>query len=320
MPRAAWLSTRVALRCLSASATSSPYVPEMFCSSPIVPLHSGCGRSWRGSSDAGGAISRSPTVSDIAPTCDRFVKWGLVSLLVFTPFAFGTVESWSIAFMEWGIVALFLICALGWFWPGARTQSRPRRLTGMEIPIVMFLAFCALQTVPLPGSWLKRISPGSARMYQSVDLTNWQGSSEIGKDANDREVSLLQLSQAERRPISLQPQVTWDRIQMLAALGLSFLLVAFWADRADRIVFLLGTVATVGFLVAMQGLVQRLTWNGKVLWFRRVPPSSPFGPFVNHNHFAGYVEMIIPVAIGLTLFLADTRRPAGTPPSGRESL
>jgi O-antigen ligase len=32
-----------------------------------------------------------------------------------------------------------------------------------------------------------------------------------------------------------------------------------------------------------------------------VPPSSPFGPFVNHNHFAGYVEMIAPIPVALII-------------------
>ena len=73
----------------------------------------------------------------------------------------------------------------------------------------------------------------------------------------------------------------------------------------------------VGFLVTVQGLVQFLTWNGKIYWVRKVPPSSPFGPFVNHNHFAGYVEMIIPVAIGLAFYMLQGRKAfAGGPEGG----
>ena len=33
----------------------------------------------------------------------------------------------------------------------------------------------------------------------------------------------------------------------------------------------------------------------------RVQPPSPFGPFVNHNHFAGYLEMIAPIPVALIL-------------------
>jgi O-antigen ligase len=54
--------------------------------------------------------------------------------------------------------------------------------------------------------------------------------------------------------------------------------------------------------------VQFLSWNGKIYWMRKVPPSSSFGPFVNHNHFAGYVEMIIPLAVALALYVMEKRR------------
>src|SRR5262249_6853076 len=34
------------------------------------------------------------------------------------------------------------------------------------------------------------------------------------------------------------------------------------------------------------------------------PPSSPFGPFVNRNHFAGFLEMIVPIPLALILVRA----------------
>jgi O-antigen ligase len=38
-----------------------------------------------------------------------------------------------------------------------------------------------------------------------------------------------------------------------------------------------------------------------------VPSTSSFGPFVNHNHFAGYVGMIIPIAVCLAFTVAERR-------------
>ncbi len=262
-------------------------------------------------------------MADVTSVCDRVVKWGLVALLVFTPFAFGTVEQWSQAFMEWAVIALFLVFALGWSWQESRSAAGARRWTGLEPLIAAFLVFGALQTIPLPPSWLAIASPGSVRMYDGVDLQRWPETSGVAAGTDPKSVALLALAPKERRPVSVQPQATWDRLEMLAALGVVFVLVALWAERPDRIVFLIGSVVTVGFLVAVQALVQRLTWNGKVLWFRKIPPSSPFGPFVNHNHFAGYVEMIIPVAISLALSLVEThihRRPELPPAAGRASI
>jgi O-antigen ligase len=88
-------------------------------------------------------------------------------------------------------------------------------------------------------------------------------------------------------------------VQLLVVLAGLFFLVALWADRDERVIALLTAVTVVGFLVAVQGLIQSLTWNGKIYWVRKIPPASAFGPFVNHNHFAVYVALVLPVAISL---------------------
>jgi O-antigen ligase len=91
-----------------------------------------------------------------------------------------------------------------------------------------------------------------------------------------------------------------------------FFLVAAWADE-ERAVSILRWVVVVAFLVSLFGLVQLWTWNGKIYWVRKIPTvsgTSPSvsGPFVNRDHFAGYVEMAIPVALSLVFWLVDKRR------------
>ena len=244
-------------------------------------------------------------MSPVPDMCDRVTRWGFVTLIVFTPLAFGTVEPWSIAAMEWGIVTLVLVFWLGRLWPGPEATRGIRAFTGMEVPLGLFLLFCVLQTVPLPMHLLQRISPGSARMYQGPGDSPQGTAAEAGSARAP--VPVASRVSAERRPVSVSPRETWSRVQMVASFGALFLLTTWWGRR-DRIVFLLTAVTVVGFLVSLFGLVQFLTWNGKIYWLRKVPPASSFGPFVNHNHFAGYIEMIIPVAISLALYLMEVRR------------
>jgi O-antigen ligase len=53
-----------------------------------------------------------------------------------------------------------------------------------------------------------------------------------------------------------------------------------------------------GFLVAIFAILQHLTFNGKLYWFREMRFGGiPFGPYVNRNHFAGFAELIIPIAL-----------------------
>ena len=67
-------------------------------------------------------------------------------------------------------------------------------------------------------------------------------------------------------------------------------------------------VMTFAFLVSVFGILQDLTFNGKLYWFRVARFGGlPFGPYVNRNHFAGFAEMVIPIAL-VPLVLGKVRR------------
>ena len=242
----------------------------------------------------------------MVPMCDRAIRWGLVLLIAFTPLAFGTVEAWAQALMEWGIWTLALIGLLVRAWSPA--GDRPRLgMTGLEAPLALLRLFGALQVVPLPHAWVGLLSPASARMYETVDVARDIPQSAL-EAASPEDLALLRTPTAARHPISVNPPETLSRVVQFASFAALFLLIVFWADVGERIVFLLCAVTGIGFIVALFGLVQYLTWNGRIYWFRRVPSTAAFGPFVNHNHFAGYVEMIIPIAVSLALYLFEARR------------
>src|SRR5580765_3631048 len=74
-----------------------------------------------------------------------------------------------------------------------------------------------------------------------------------------------------------------------------------WKDFAWFIMIL-------AFLVAGLGILQHLTFNGKLYWFREMRYGGvPFGPYVNRNHFAGFAELVLPMAL-VPLLLARVRR------------
>jgi O-antigen ligase len=65
---------------------------------------------------------------------------------------------------------------------------------------------------------------------------------------------------------------------------------------------------TLGFLVSIFAILQSLTFNGKIYWLREIQSrSTAYGPYVNRNHFAGFAEMMIPVAL-VPLALGKVRR------------
>ncbi|MGA7871689.1 MAG: O-antigen ligase family protein [Candidatus Binatus sp.] len=115
------------------------------------------------------------------------------------------------------------------------------------------------------------------------------------------------------RPLSLAPPLgIASAPQLFAAFGL-FVIVALYPVTPeatprdeDPLTRLLVTVILIsGFVVAVIGLAQQVTWNGKVLWFF-VPldwgapnPNPPrmMGPFVDPDHFAAYLAMTLPLFI-----------------------
>jgi O-antigen ligase len=64
----------------------------------------------------------------------------------------------------------------------------------------------------------------------------------------------------------------------------------------------------LGFSVSLFGILQQLTFNGKLYWFREMRYGGiPFGPYVNRNHFDGFAELIIPIAL-VPLVMGKVRR------------
>jgi len=71
---------------------------------------------------------------------------------------------------------------------------------------------------------------------------------------------------------------------------------------------LLWFLMSFGFIVSIFGILQHLTFNGKLYWFREMRYGGiPFGPYVNRNHFAGFAELMIPIAL-VPLVLGKVRR------------
>jgi len=93
---------------------------------------------------------------------------------------------------------------------------------------------------------------------------------------------------------------------------LSMMILLFLAAQAFRTLSDWRTFAwftmILAFFVAVLGILQHLTFNGKLYWFREMRYGGiPFGPFANRNHFAGFVELVLPMSL-VPLLLGRVRR------------
>src|SRR5262245_5817972 len=110
-------------------------------------------------------------------------------------------------------------------------------------------------------------------------------------------------SAGKRFSISLDAEATRLATEVLFILLIAFLLSANFLAKVPALTWLRNFLIFFGLALSVFGLIQRFTWNGKYYWVieTSVQPSAPFGPFVNHNNFAGYVEMIAPIPLALIL-------------------
>jgi O-antigen ligase len=57
------------------------------------------------------------------------------------------------------------------------------------------------------------------------------------------------------------------------------------------------------FAVSLFGIIQDFTSRGEIYWYRELTlGGAVFGPYVNRNHFAGFVELTLPTGLGLIVF------------------
>lgn len=61
---------------------------------------------------------------------------------------------------------------------------------------------------------------------------------------------------------------------------------------------MVNAIVMIGFFIALFGIIQRFSWNGKMFWVV-AKPGSNFGPFVCYNNFAGFMEMTSFMSIAL---------------------
>ncbi len=105
--------------------------------------------------------------------------------------------------------------------------------------------------------------------------------------------------------LSVYPYLTKIELLKLSA----YLLLSFLTVQAFRTIehwrALVWFLLAFGFVVAVFGIIQHFTFNGKLYWVRELRYGGmPFGSYVNRNHFAGVMELIIPSGMALLVLRA----------------
>lgn len=211
----------------------------------------------------------------------RWYGAGLMALLAWGVLSFGAVYPWAYWPLYLGAACLgcwSLVVTRGW-------QDPRVRWIGMAIAAVA--AVLAVQIVLLPSWLVARASPGVDRFYRLF---------EIGY----RPPGL--------RTLSLDAGATAVNLAGAVALGLLLLGVV----RAVRVVtvdWLASQIMGLGVAVATIGILQKALGRADHVlvygFWQPIEGGNPFGPFINRNHFAGWMAMALPVVAAYSFGLAQ---------------
>lgn len=200
---------------------------------------------------------------------DHVLFWDLIAAVVLSVLAFGTVEPWSIAIFEINALLVAILLAIK-FVIGQDLDWRRLRLAA---PMFALVLVGVIQLAP------------------------------FGTPAITSQPENLAISELSGRSISLDRQATREATVKLFALAVYFAGAIVALRGSQRRKLALFILTGFGFLTSLFAIVHRLTNNGKMYWVRTVSDYiAPYGPYGNYNHFAGFVELILPLPFAYLLF------------------
>ena len=206
-------------------------------------------------------------------------------LILLTPFAFGSVPLWAYTFMELALLLIIFLWVIRMVFEGELAIPK----SPLNISILLFVLLVVIQIIPLPEALLNIISPATGRFYSDT----------LGALGAGHSVSLT-------NTLSLNTYATRvELFRLFAYLGCFFFVIGNFTATA-QIRRLIIVIIVTGFLLALFAIVQHLTWNGLIYWVYEYPMGgNPVGPFTNKNNFAGYMNMIIPLSLIMSIYERD---------------
>jgi O-antigen ligase/tetratricopeptide (TPR) repeat protein len=206
----------------------------------------------------------------------KIVDGGLAACIFLVPLLLGGRQ----ALGQLVLVALAVLVAAAWTIRQCIARQGIWRRSAASLILAAGVLLLVVQMVPLPASYLERISP-----HLSEILPLW---SAAGSDAPVS--SLGQWSQ-----ISLTPVETETSLVLFLAYGMLFWVTLQRIRSVQDVERILRWCAMSAVLTATFGLIQFAASNGKFFWVYEHPyahtDDAVKGGFTNRNHFAHFLAL-----------------------------
>jgi O-antigen ligase len=206
------------------------------------------------------------------PSSYALIRTSLIATLLAAPLAFGAVQEWA-----WGAMAViaFLLLLL-WSISGVRQGSLKILWSPLYLPAGLFFLLGMIQ---LAGHLtMDPIATRESLLKLATDLIFFFLSGQLFSASASVPAPLLGGGTRGGAP---RPAGAGGDILPVFALR--------W------------TIVVYTFLLALFAIFQYFSSEGLIYWAVKTPSYLPFGPYVNRNHYAGLMEMLIPLAVASVL-------------------
>jgi O-antigen ligase len=199
----------------------------------------------------------------------------LALVLIGATLAFGGVQVITYSIVE--VVLFALVLLLLW-------RQTQQGAINLPLPVwpALFVLLVALQIVPLPSLLVGYLSPGRLADFHP---------------------SVTQAAVPSWITLSVYPHETLDALMRLLAYLSAFVLAAYVFDFRRGKSTLLRLLILLGCFEAAHGIVQYVTgWQKIFTYTKKFDLEEATGTFINRNHFAGFLEMVIPFVLAYAFY------------------
>lgn len=212
--------------------------------------------------------------------CRALVRFGVCAVLVLSPLPFGSVQPWAV----FGLEILATALGLGSLWLVARDrEALPRGARPVLLTALGLLVIGVLQLLPAPAWAVEWLAGPTAEARGAV-------------------AGVLPEVAAIAAPHSICPPNTLDAVLRGISFGCVALAttIAFRRRRQFRtIAFVI--VASAAFQ-GLYGAAEYLSQHQHIFAYtKKYYLDCATGTFINRNHFATYLAMALPLALGMLI-------------------
>ena len=217
----------------------------------------------------------------LAGGLEQAAFWLFAALIVWAPIPLGSNRPWAWALLEVGIYLVGLLWLAGYAGRAAEVTPVLRGAWPALVLFALWLAWIAVQWIPLPIGWVATLSPRAAELHA------------LGGDS-------------ALATLSIDPHATKVFWLKSLAWSLAFALTLALVRSRRRLVWLCTVIVAAGLVQAVYGALMHLSGeNVVVLGTPIAHASQASGFFVNRNHLAGMLEMTLAVGVGLMIAQLD---------------